>query len=96
MAGGGNKGPDTTPIDRELIKAGAFGKFQVFITMTIVFGIMSVNLLTHGISILELEPEEPNGYICTNKDTDVSYECDPEDWCDNDNVSQEVNYAASS
>ena len=56
MAGGGRKGPDTTPIDKELIRAGAFGKFQCFITFTIVIGIMSVSLLTHGIALLELEP----------------------------------------
>ena len=94
MAGGGKKGPDPTPIDKELAKAGAFGRFQVYITLTIVFGIMSVNLLTHGIAILELAPVEPNGYLCTNKATGIVSGCSPDDWCGNDMVTSEVNYAA--
>ena len=56
MAGGGRGGPDNTPIDAELNRAGGFGRFQIFIILTVVFGIMSVNLLTHGIAILELPP----------------------------------------
>ena len=56
MAGGGRGQPDNTPIDHELGRAGGFGRFQVFITLTVVLGIMSLNLLTHGIAILELPP----------------------------------------
>lgn len=56
MAGGGRGGPDNTPIDAELERAGGFGRMQILITITVIFGIMSVNLLTHGIAILELPP----------------------------------------
>ena len=96
MAGGGKKGPDTTPIDSELIKAGAFGRFQVYIVMTITLGIMSINLLTHGIAILELPPKEPNGYICTDSETKTVYTCSPENFCDSKStISYEVNFDAS-
>ena len=67
MAGGGRGGPDNTPIDMELERAGAFGRFQVCIVIIVVMGIMSVNLLTHGIAILELPPVEPDGYLCTDE-----------------------------
>ena len=56
---------------------------------------MSVNLLTHGIAILELAPQEPGGYICTAEATGVSYVCNPEEFCGVDGISYEVNYAAS-
>mmetsp|Transcript_31444 Transcript_31444/g.39056 ORF Transcript_31444/g.39056 Transcript_31444/m.39056 type:complete len:281 (+) Transcript_31444:37-879(+) len=92
MAGGGKKGPDNTPIDAELAKAGAFGRFQVFITLTIVFGIMSCNLLTHGIAILELEPKEPDGYYCTDQATGIKKACDPEEWCGVSGIDVDVNY----
>ena len=42
-------------------------RFQVFIVAVVVLGIMSANLLTHGIAILELPPKEPNGFICTDE-----------------------------
>ena len=95
MGGGGKRGPDNTPIDAELIKAGAFGRFQLFITATIVVGIFSVNLLTHGIGILELEVHEP-GYICTDKKTGIKTTCGYEDWCDNSHVDYEIDYKADS
>ena len=93
MAGGGKGGPDNTPIDAELRRAGAFGRFQVFITAVVVVGILSLNLLTHGIGILELEPVEP-GFICTDKETGETYECDSVEFCDNPDVTYEVDEAA--
>jgi len=93
---GGRGAAENTPIDAELVKAGSFGRFQLFIVLTVTFGIMSLNLLTHGIAILELAPQEPGGYICTEELTDVSYICSPNDFCGVDGVSYEVNYAGSS
>ena len=70
--GGGAKasGPDPTPIDEELRRAGGFGRFQLYITVVTVTGIMSLNLLTHGIGLLERPPQEPDGYICTYESGD--------------------------
>ena len=56
---------------------------------------MSINLLTHGIAILELEPQEPNGYICTDDANPDGYPCSPEDFCDIDSITYEVNFDAS-
>ena len=56
---------------------------------------MSLNLLTHGIGILELEPVEPGGFLCTNTLTGVVTECDPPEFCDEENVEFEVNYDAN-
>ena len=81
MAGGRNKGPDNTPIDAELERAGGFGRFQVYITCVVVFGIMSVNLLTHGIGILEMQPISPDGFICTDTENPDGVPCGPEDFC---------------
>ena len=90
MAGGGRKGPDNTPIDRELTRAGAFGRYQVFLVFTVVTGIMSCNLLTHGIAILELEP---TAYICVSAEFPQGYECtDP---CGAEVTSYSVDYAAA-
>ena len=84
MAGGGRKGPDNTPIDAELKRAGGFGRFQVLILLDIVFGIMSVNLLTHGIAILELEPDENNGYMCKADAAHAAdWPCSAEEFCQN-------------
>ena len=55
---------------------------------------MSVNLLTHGIAILELAPQEPGGYLCT--DSVSTYACSPEDFCGVEGITYEVNYAADS
>ena len=68
----------------------------MFITLTVVVGIFSVNLLTHGIGILELEVHEPDGYLCTDKTTGIQTTCSPEEWCDNSNVDYEINYDADS
>lgn len=58
---------------------------------------MSVNLLTHGIAILELPPKEPNGFLCTNENNpdEPAYGCSPEDFCDIPGISYDINYAAS-
>ena len=61
--------------------------------MTITVGIFSVNLLTHGIGILELEVHEPDGYICTDKDGN-KFTCDPEEWCNDSSLDYEVNFDA--
>ena len=97
MAGGGRGGPDNTPIDKELERAGGFGRFQVYIVLVVVLGIMSVNLLTHGIAILELEPQEPEGFICTdtNNPGSPSYPCEKEDFCDVPGIDYDVNYDSS-
>jgi len=63
--------------------------------LAVVMGIMSVNLLTHGIAILELAPKEPDGYICTSDLNPNGYVCSPDDFCGQSNISYEVNYAAS-
>ena len=55
MAGGAG-GPDNSPIDFELQKAGGFGRFQWFITIVMVMGMQSGGFITHGIAILELPP----------------------------------------
>lgn len=94
MAGGGRAGPDNTPIDGELERAGGFGRFQIFITLTVIAGIMSCNLLTHGIAILELPPVEP-GFICTTDTDPVGYVCAPADFCDNSSITYTVDFAAS-
>ena len=45
---------------------------------------MSVNLLTHGIAILELEPDEDNGYICKADAEHASdWPCSKEQFCEN-------------
>lgn len=59
---------------------------------------MSANLLTHGIAILELPPQEPYGFLCTydpNPDNFPTYPCDPEDFCGKDNINYDVNYDES-
>lgn len=84
--------PDNTPIDGEIERSGGFGRFQYFILVTTVLGIMSMNLLTHGIAVLELEPVEPGGYLCVYPGETEKVPCTPEDWCDKDDVQYEVNY----
>ena len=56
---------------------------------------MSVNLLTHGIAVLELPPQEPGGYICSTDDISATFTCSPEFFCNEPNISYEVNYEAS-
>ena len=94
MAGGGKGGLDNTPIDRELERAGGFGRFQIFIMLTVIIGIMSANLLTHGVAILELPPVEP-GFICTTDTDPVGYVCSPDDFCDVTSITYAVDFDAS-
>ena len=75
MGSGAKGGPDLTPIDAELAKAGAFGKYQCFLIVTIVSGIFSTNILGHGIGLLEMAPVEP-GFLCTNIESGETYVCD--------------------
>ena len=84
---------DNTPIDSELAKAGGFGRFQLFITLVMVFAMQSGGFIAHGIAILELAPKEP-GYICT-KDGGTPYICSPDDFCDDSSISIEVDYEAN-
>ena len=45
---------------------------------------MSVNLLTHGIAILELEPDENNGYICKPDAVHTTdWACSADQFCEN-------------
>ena len=78
---------------------------QVFITCTVIFGIMSVNLLTHGIAILELPPkllkpsaDDPDGqpgFICVTDAEPDGFPCFLEEACSDDTKSFNVNYDAS-
>jgi hypothetical protein len=61
---GGTPKEDKTPINAELIKAGGFGRYQWFVVLTMVAGMMSGGFIMHGIGYLEKPPEEP-GYLCT-------------------------------
>ena len=58
-------------------------------------GILSLNLLTHGIAVLELRPKEPGGYLCTYPGSDSKVPCSPADWCDQADVEYEVNFDAN-
>ena len=70
-------------------------------TLTTVFGILSMNLLTHGIAVLELAVKGPDdkvtgdGYLCTYDGTDVQVDCSPDDFCGRDDVTYEVNFDAN-
>lgn len=93
MGGGAKGGPDLTPIDAELAKAGAFGKYQCFLILNIVMGIFSANVITHGIGILEMAPVAP-GFLCTNTESGETYICDNTEVC-SDDVTFEVDEDAN-
>ena len=103
MGGGkGRGGPDTTPIDAELERAGGFGLMQIYTLVTILLAIMSSTLIVHCIAMLELKPKEPTkdnpdqepGYICSKKGQ-PDYLCSPDDFCGDDSITYEVNFDGS-
>jgi hypothetical protein len=59
---------DKTPVNDELVKAGGFGKFQWFVTISMILGQLSGAFIAHGVAYLELPPKYP-GYLCA-LDTD--------------------------
>ena len=96
MAGGGGATASNAFIDTEMRKAGAFGRFQCFVFLVVVFGMQSGAFFLKGFSILEKAPTAEPEYLCTdNGSSAVEYPCKPSDFCGSTDITYRVNTALS-
>lgn len=61
-------------MERELNLAGGFGRYQWFVCIIMISGMLSGGFVLHGIAYLELAP---NQYYCEPG----HYACTPEEFC---------------
>ena len=89
--GGGKKRPINAQIDEACDKAGGFGKFIWFCSLSIIFGQLSGGFLIHGLAYMELAPT----YKCKSYTSNYSewYSCKPDSFCDSPDIIWEIDYS---